>query len=355
MKSPASRKIIHCDCDCFYAAVEMRDDPSLRNVPLAIGGSAERRGVIATCNYPARKYGVRSAMSSARALRLCPQLTLMKGNMEKYRTVSRQILAIYHEYTDLIEPLSLDEAYLDVTCSPHHRGSATRMAQEIRMRVAAQTGITISAGVAPNKFVAKVASDWNKPDGLFVVEPMGVDAFVSQLAVQKIPGVGEKTASRLLQSGVETCADLRRFSQTELVERFGRFGRRLYEVCRGRDERPVTVSRIRKSVSVEHTYAYDLLGLEQCEAQLPFLIQQLQARYQSLQDRRAIAGVVVKVKFNDFTLTTAEKALESAEAEHFRQLLAEAWQRGGKPVRLLGLGYRLAEHSLQSRTQLSLF
>lgn len=357
-ESSGPRKIVHCDCDCFFAAVEMRDNPELRGVPLAVGGSADRRGVIATCNYAARAFGVRSAMSTAKALRLCPDLTVVSGNMDKYRQVSKQIMAIYREYTDLIEPLSLDEAYLDVTGSEHCSGSATRIADEIRAKVVAQTGITISAGVAPNKFIAKVASDWNKPDGLFVVQPAQVDDFVRQLAVKKIPGVGEKTAARLHKLGVESCEDLRRFTLAQLIEHFGRFGSRLYDVCRGLDERPVKTSRTRKSVSVEHTYAYDLPDLGRCEAQLPLLMQELQARYQGLKDRRAIAGVVVKVKFGDFTQTTAEKALALADIEHFRQLLGEAWGRGGKPVRLLGLGYRLSEQPLQPlqpQVQLALF
>lgn len=350
-----SRKIIHCDCDCFYAAVEMRDNPQLRDIPLAIGGSADRRGVISTCNYPAREFGVRSAMATARALRLCPDLTVLSGNMEKYRQVSRQIMAIFKDYTDLIEPLSLDEAYLDVTDCERCNGSATLIAEEIRSRVAAETGITISAGVAPNKFIAKVASDWNKPDGLCVVRPDQVDSFVRSLPVKRIPGVGEKTAQRLQKMGIEHCEGLHSYTLAQLVEKFGRFGGRLYEVCRGIDERPVKTSRTRKSVSVEHTYAYDLPDLGRCEEQLPMLIQQLKARYQGLKDRRAIAGAVVKVKFGDFSQTTAEKALEQADLEHFTQLLAEAWGRGGKPVRLLGLGYRLSEQPVQPQVQLALF
>jgi len=333
----------------------MRDNPELRTVPLAVGGSADRRGVISTCNYLAREYGVRSAMSTARAMRLCPDLRVVSGNMDKYRQISREIMAIYREYTDLIEPLSLDEAYLDVTDCDQCQGSATRIAEEIRARVVAQTGITISAGVAPNKFIAKVASDWNKPDGLFVVQPGQVDDFVRQLPVRKIPGVGEKTAARLQAIGAERCEDLRGFTLAQLVEHFGRFGQRLYDVCRGIDERPVKTSRTRKSVSVEHTYAYDLPDLGRCEEQIPLLMQQLQARYQGLKDRRAIAGAVVKIKFGDFSQTTAEKTLDVADAEHFRQLMAEAWHRGEKPVRLLGLGYRLSEQPVQPQVQLALF
>ena len=179
------RKIIHCDCDCFYASVEMRDDPALRGVPLAVGGASDRRGVIATCNYEARSYGVRSAMPSAHAMRLCPSLVVIPPNFEKYRAAAYQVREIFHRYTDLVEPLSLDEAYLDVSDSEHFQGSATLIARAIREAVSQEVGITISAGVAPNKFLAKVASDWDKPDGLTTITPDQVEAFVSALPVRR--------------------------------------------------------------------------------------------------------------------------------------------------------------------------
>ncbi|PXB98999.1 DNA polymerase IV, partial [Pseudomonas aeruginosa] len=177
------RKIIHIDCDCFYAALEMRDDPSLRGKALAVGGSPDKRGVVATCSYEARAYGVRSAMAMRTALKLCPDLLVVRPRFDVYRAVSKQIHAIFRDYTDLIEPLSLDEAYLDVSASPHFAGSATRIAQDIRRRVAEELHITVSAGVAPNKFLAKIASDWRKPDGLFVITPEQVDGFVAELPV----------------------------------------------------------------------------------------------------------------------------------------------------------------------------
>ncbi|MEC7295311.1 MAG: DNA polymerase IV, partial [Pseudomonadota bacterium] len=177
------RKIIHCDCDCFYAAVEMRDNPALTDIPIAIGGSVEQRGVVATCNYPARAFGIHSAMPMAQALKRCPHLTVIRGDMAKYKAVARQVFAIYRDVTELIEPLSLDEAFLDVSEVTLHHGSATRMAEAIRHRVKQEVGITVSAGVAPNKFLAKIASDWRKPDGLFVITPDDIDAFVQQLPV----------------------------------------------------------------------------------------------------------------------------------------------------------------------------
>ena len=243
-------KFIHCDCDCFFAAVEMRDDPALRGLPVAVGGDSTRRGVISTCNYEARRYGVRSAMATATALRRCRDLIVIPVNMDKYRAASRQVLAIFAEYTDLIEPLSLDEAYLDVTNSTACRGSATLIAQEIRTRVREEVGITISAGIAPNKFLAKVASEWRKPDGQFVVTPPMVPEFVRALPIQKIHGVGDVTARKMQLMGINTCADLQTLPLQELIERFGSFGERLYALSRGQDDRPVRTDQARKSISV---------------------------------------------------------------------------------------------------------
>ncbi len=201
------RKIIHVDCDCFYAAVEMRDDPSLREVPLAVGGDGGR-GVVTTCNYKARAYGVRSAMPGSEARRLCPGLVTVPTDMGRYRAVSQQVMAILREMTDLVEPLSLDEAFLDVSDVTDHKGSATLMARHLRERVRREVGITISAGVAPNKFLAKIASDWEKPDGLFVIRPEDVEGFVQGLPVEKLFGVGQVTASKLHALGVKTCGDM---------------------------------------------------------------------------------------------------------------------------------------------------
>lgn len=336
-----ARKIIHLDCDCFFAAVEMLEHPEWRDIPLAVGGAAERRGVISTCNYPARKFGVHSAMSSARALQLCPQLQLVPGNMALYREVAERIFAIYRRFTDLIEPVSIDEAYLDVTASPLLEGSATRIAEAIRQQVREETGITVSAGVAQNKFLAKVASDWNKPDGLCVITPEHQGDFVARLPVKKIPGVGPRTQERLMGLGVGSCAELQSLSLTELQNHFGKFGERLWQLARGEDEREVRTHRERKSVSVEHTFSQDLPDLGNCLAQLDALMADLEQRYERHQDSRQILGAVVKVKFNDFAQTTAECRAEQPHKGLFASLMEEAWSRGRRPVRLLGVGYRL--------------
>lgn len=350
------RKVIHCDCDCFYAAVEMRDDPTLRGRPLAVGGRAETRGVIATCNYEARAFGVHSAMPTARALQLCPQLILLPPDFERYREASRRILAIYRDYTPLVEPLSLDEAYLDVTGVERCRGSASLMAQEIRERIRAEVGITASAGIAPNKFIAKVASDWNKPDGQFVVRPQDVDAFVAALPVKKIFGVGKVTAGKLNRLGVNTCGDLRAWSVADLTREFGSFGASLHRLCRGIDERPVQPDRVRKSLSVETTYTPDLHDLDACRVALRALLEDFHRRFERARDRPPVHKAFVKVRFADFSRTTAECVSTAPDEAVWLRLLAEAHGRKPLPVRLLGVGVRFAEdEGGAAPAQISLF
>jgi DNA polymerase IV len=347
------RKIIHCDCDCFYASVEMRDDPSLRGRPLAVGGRAEQRGVVATCNYEARRYGIHSAMATAQAVKLCPDLILIPPNMEKYRVASRQIMDIYRDYTDLVEPLSLDEAYLDVTNSPHCKGSATLIAQEIRRRIVETVGITASAGVAPNKFVAKIASDWNKPDGLFLVRPDEVDAFVAVLPVKKLFGVGKVTAAKLHRLGAQTCGDLRDWNMDKLQQHFGSFGARLYDLCRGIDYRDVNPVRERKSISTEETYTPDVPDLEGCLALLPDLYEHLLGRIKRNNAEKFINKLFVKIKFADFQRTTVECVGYAPNMTTFRHLMETGWLRASRPVRLLGVGVRLSD--TETVEQLSLF
>ncbi len=321
----------------------MRDNPALRDLPVAVGGRADQRGVVATCNYEARRYGIHSAMATAQALKLCPDLVVLPPAMEKYRVASRQILAIYGDYTDLVEPLSLDEAYLDVSDSPHCKGSATLIAQEIRARIFATVGITASAGVAPNKFVAKIASDWNKPDGLFLVRPNEVDAFVAALPVKKLFGVGKVTAAKLNGLGVQTCDDLRSWTMLELQHHFGSFGTRLHDLCRGIDNRDVSSSRERKSVSVEETYTPDVPDLKACLALLPELHANLQARIGRCGAQKNVAKLFVKLRFANFTQTTVECVGREPAIAQLEKLMETGFARGNQPVRLLGVGVRLGE------------
>ena len=338
-----SRKIIHIDADCFYAAVEIRDNPELKGKPIAVGGSAERRGVIATASYEARKFGVHSALASATALKRCPQLILIPGRMSVYREASRRMHEIFSDYTDLIEPLSLDEAFLDVSDSLRCRGSATLIAAEIRRRIAAGIGITVSAGVAPNKFIAKVASDLNKPDGQAVITPEKIDDFLRDLPVERIWGVGKVTAQRLEARGIKTCGDVRRFDLYRFVQEFGQFGEHIYKLAHGIDERPVVSEWRRKSVSVENTYAEDLPDLASCRQHLPALLEALDRRLALLDEDYRIQNCFLKMKFHDFSQTTVERQHTSPSYDDYAMLCDQAWQRGRIPVRLLGIGARLID------------
>lgn len=350
------RKIIHADCDCFFAAVEMRDDPYLAGRPVAVGGDPGRRGVIATCNYEARQYGVRSAQASAYARKLCPELIIIPPDFAKYRAASQQIRSIFFDFTEHVEPLSLDEAYLDVTDSPHCQGSATLIAREIRARVKAEVGVTISCGVAPNKFLAKIASDWRKPDALFVIKPDEVAAFVEKLPVSKIHGVGRATADHLHRVGLMSCGGIRAWNVFDLTAEFGSFGPRLYQLARGEDDRPVKASRQRKSLSVEETYPQDLPNPAACRNELPGLLFQLVTRLKAIPDHYRITKVFVKLKFNDFTQTTHEQTARELSLPALEALLGVAWDRARLPVRLIGMGVGFIDLRDEiAETQLDLF
>ncbi len=334
------RAIIHLDMDCFYAAIEVRDRPSLRGQPVGVGGARDRRGVLTTCNYEARKFGVRSAMPTFMALQRCPNLIVLPTRFDVYRREAAVIRGILHRFTPLTEPLSLDEAYLDVT---EHPGAPGPLAQVIRGRIFRKTKLTSSAGIGPNKLIAKIASEINKPNGQFEVASEQVPEFMEKLPVRKIWGIGEKTERKLEELGAKTCSELQRFSRPELVDLFGKFGLDLYELCRGIDHRRVEPDRPRKSLSTEETFAVDLTTVEQCEEKLEDLFQELMGDLAQKEASREIRKIFVKLKFNDFTRTTAERAGLAPTLQDFRSLLAEAFARTGKPVRLIGVGVRFAE------------
>ena len=348
-------KIIHCDADCFYAAVEVRDNPKLAGRPIAVGGSSDRRGVISTCSYEARRFGVRSAMSTAHALRLCPDLQLLPVNMSKYYEVSLQMREIFFEYTDLVEPLALDEAFLDVSECSQHQGSATLIAQEIRKRIHEKTGVTVSAGVSNSKFLAKIASDWKKPDALFVIKPDDVKDFVSKLSVKKIHGVGKVTSEKLERLGIYECSDVQLVGLHKMIKHFGVFGSRLFDLAHGRDDRPVKPHRTPKSLSVEHTYSEDLPSKDSCLSELPELMNDLLRRLSKSNYRHGVFKAFAKLKFNDFSVTTIERVGTSPRISDYRSLLAEAFERGNRPVRLIGLGVRFRDDLDENYEQLCLF
>lgn len=349
-----NRKVIHIDCDCFFAAVEMRENPAYRYIPIAIGGDAKRRGVISTCNYPARAYGVRSAMATAQALKLCPQLTLVPGQMALYREVSQQVMAILRQYAwqrggmTLLQQVSVDEAYLEIDPALN----ASDIAEQIRTQVREQVGITVSAGIAPNKFLAKVASDWNKPDGQCVVKPHRVMDFVKLLDVRKIPGIGPAMQKKLEQHGIENCEQAQQWSQADLVRTFGRMGAMLYQRCRGIDRRQLSLGRERKSIGVERTFAEDLMNEDACLQQLPQLWQLWTERVAKTEFEVEQLAPFVKVKFADFSQTTLADIHEVASEEGFARLLRQALKRKDQGVRLLGIGGRCPQLNEQ---QLALF
>jgi DNA polymerase IV len=334
------RKIIHVDMDAFYASVEQRDDPSLRGRPVIVGWAGER-SVVCAASYEARKFGVHSAMPASRAKRLCPSGVWVVPDFERYREVSRQIRAIFERHTPLVEPLSLDEAYLDVTEELTGIPTATETAETIRREIRAETNLTASAGVAPNKFLAKIASDWKKPDGLFVIRPHQVLGFLETLPVRKISGVGKATEAVLHEMKIMTVGDVRRFGEQDLVLRFGRWGTRLWELSLGIDESPVVPSRKRKSWSRENTFATDITSAQVAE----WLRENAEKLWRSLEER-SMRGrtVTVKLRTPDFTtltrrITPGETPASASDlAETAVGLLERFDFPDGSKFRLAGIG-----------------
>ncbi|OLQ75964.1 DNA polymerase IV [Photobacterium proteolyticum] len=338
------RKIIHVDMDCFFAAVEMRDNPELKNKPIAIGGRSEQRGVLSTCNYLARQYGIRSAMPTAQAMKLCPHLTLVAGRMGVYREVSKQIRAIFQRYTDKIEPLSLDEAYLDVTDCEVMHGSATLIAQDIRRAIREELDLTASAGIAPVKFIAKIASDLNKPDGQYVVTPDDIPGFVANLKLEKIPGVGKVTIQKLHEKGLYIGRDVQEYDRHLLLQQFGKFGQSLWSRAHGVDNREIVVERERKSVGVERTFSKNIISYEQCWQVVEALYPELETRLRKVRPELNIAKQGIKVKFADFQQTTVEHSQPKLDKAQFVGLLNEALTRQkDREIRLIGLSVGLEQ------------
>jgi len=330
--------------DCFYAAIEVRDHPELRGKAVAVGGVSDRRGVLTTCSYEARKFGVRSAMPTFIALRHCPELIVVPTRFEVYQRDSAQIRRIFREFTPWIEPLSLDEAYLDVTADSR---TGWDIASTIRARIKQETGLTASAGIGPNKLIAKIASDWKKPDGQFEVTADQVAEFMAPLPVKRIWGVGPVATARLERRGIRTCGQLQALEMRDLVRLFGRFGWELYEMSRGIDRRPVEPSRPRKSLSTEETFSRDLTDLGQCRRELGRLFVDLLGELQKRQGKHPIDRLFVKLKFSDFSKTSVERSGAKPVLAIYEALLEEGFSRGGQPVRLIGAGVRFSEHTTE--------
>jgi DNA polymerase-4 len=300
----ATRKIIHIDMDAFFASVEQRDNPALKGKPVAVGGNAER-GVVAAASYEARKFGVHSAMASKTAQRLCPNLIFVPARFEQYREVSEQIRAIFLEYTDLVEPLSLDEAYLDVTENLKDIPLATEIAKQIRAKIMAKTSLTASAGISYNKFLAKTASDVNKPDGFFVIKPHQASAFIEGLEIKRFYGVGKVTAEKMTKMGILSGRDLKEKSLEFLVNNFGKAGRYYYNICRGEDHRAVNPERIRKSIGVENTFSSDLSEQDKLYQELDIILVQLWKR---VKKAKAFGKTLtLKIKYADFEIISRSR------------------------------------------------
>jgi DNA polymerase-4 len=337
--SQPARKIIHLDMDAFYASVEQRDRPELRGKPVGVGGLPEERGVLCTASYEARQFGVRSAMSSAKALKLCPQLILIHPDFRKYQEVSDRIHQFCLEHTDLIEPLSLDECFMDVTDNKKNIASATEIAQSLKDRIKNDLHLTASCGVAPNKLLAKIASDMNKPDGLTVVRPGEVSRFISSLPVSRLFGVGKVTLKKMESMGIFTCGDLQKLTIRELGSSFGSYGETLYDFSRGYDDREVIPHHEAKSIGSEVTFRSDTTNLNFIKSEL---MDQIRIITKRLKNQKLLAKTItLVVKFSDFSRITRSRTLDYSTQDPddlYRELsilLAEHYD-GRKPVRLIG-------------------
>lgn len=351
------RKIIHVDMDAFFASVEQRDFPELRGKPVIVGGQPNSRGVVAACSYEARKFGIHSAMASSRAYRLCPEAIFVRPRFEAYREVSQQIRDIFWRYASEVEPLSLDEAYLDVTFTESFNGSATLIAKAIKKEIFAETGLTASAGVSYNKFLAKIASDMDKPNGLFLIRPEQGQAFVNQLAIGKFHGIGPATEAKMKNLGIHTGNDLRQKTLDELTESFGKSGQYYFNIARAIDERPVRSKRLRKSLGKETTFAEDITSLEELTQILYGLAEQVLTGLQ--QQQLQARTITVKVKYADFQQVTRAQTVETAiNLPMLKTWLPQLLQRtdaGKKPVRLVGLslsGFDLPQPKQSPQPQL---
>ncbi len=333
------RRILHIDMDAFYASVEQRDNPELRGKPVVVGGEPDKRGVVAAASYEARTFGVRSAIPMSRAVRLCPSLVIVRPNFQKYRAVSQQVFGLYREVTPLVEPLSLDEAYLDVTENAWHEPLGSTVARRLKERIRETTGLTASAGVAPNKFLAKIASGWKKPDGLTVIAPERVEAFLQGLPVDALWGVGPVTAKKLRANGIEKLIDVRAVDPATLQQAVGSLAPWLQQLARGLDDRPVVSEYEPKSSGSENTFATDLTRLDEIRAEVATMARDA-ASWLAHRDLYA-RTVTLKVRYDDFTTVTRSHSadptrVEGALISRAVQLLART-DAGHRPVRLLGV------------------
>lgn len=342
--------------DAFFASVEILDQPELKGKPIAVGGKSTNRGVLSTCNYEARKFGIHSAMPTAQAIKKCPYLILLPSRMQRYKEISQKINKIFKRFTNKIEPLSLDEAYLDVSECKRFNGSSTLIAEEIRKNIREELNLTASAGISNCKMLAKIASDWNKPDGQFTIKPNKISEFMISLDLKKIPGVGKVSYQKFKNNGYTTCGQLQQASMDQLILSHGKQGERLYYLCRGIDNSPVISHRQRKSLSVEFTYPKDLENLNECLEKLPSLYQEFLKRYKKIEENNKLPRfdtpfpLFVKIKYSNFQQTTIERHFNNLSRNNFKTLLIERYNQKPQNVRLLGIGIRFSEKKTEIKS-----
>ena len=335
--------------DSFFASIEIRDNPNLQNKPVAVGGKANERGVLTTCNYLARKYGLHSAMSSKTAIQLCKDLIILPVDITKYRKISKEIFKIFKCYSRKIEPVSIDEAFLDVSESEYCQGDPEEMAKQIRSCIKADFGITASAGISSNKLIAKICSDWNKPDNQFSICDDEIQNFIKTVSLKSIPGIGRVNFKKCKTLNMTSCSDMQKMSQDELINMFGSYGYTLFNLVRGIDNREIETNRIRKSISVEDTFLHDLNDTASCTQQLSILYTKLIERCKSSNvNTNEVREIFLKIKFNNFETITRQKKSLKIELDEFKNLFDSNIVKIVKPIRLLGIGFRLKDKREES-------
>ncbi len=341
--------------DSFFASIEIRDKPELKDKPVAVGGKPNERGVLTTCNYIARKYGLHSAMPSKKAKEICKDLVIIPTDIDKYKKISTNIFKIFHCYTKIVEPISIDEAYLDVTESEYCNGDPELMSRQIRECIEHDFSITASAGISVNKLIAKICSDWKKPNNQFTIKDYQVDDFISGVDIKKIPGIGKVNYIKCKKLGIENCNDAQEISKDVLYNEFGSYGLKLYDLVRGNDDRLVQTTRIRKSISVEDTFLNDTRDIKVCIHKLKELYEKLKKRCKALKIQSTSAKeVFIKIKFSNFESITRQSQCKSVTINDYIKLFNTNYNTDMKPIRLLGIGFNISKNA-KSDSQYDLF
>ena len=353
-KNWKNRKIIHIDMDSFFASIEIRDNPKLKNKPVAVGGKATERGVLTTCNYLAREYGLHSAMSSKKATQLCKDIIILPVDISKYRRESLEIFKIFKCYSKKIEPVSIDEAFIDVSDSKYCDSDPEEMARQIRLCIKKDFGLTASAGISSNKLIAKICSDWRKPDNQFCVYDHDIPSFIRCVSLKSIPGIGKVNFKKCKNLNMVTCEDMYQKSRGDLVELFGSYGNILFDLIRGVDNREVETNRVRKSVSVEDTFLNDLKDINLCMEKISMLHTKLISRCESSKiNTEHVREIFIKIKFNDFEVISRQKKSKNINIREFENLFNTNVITITKPIRLLGLGFKIGQQ--EETSQIDIF